>query len=158
MKMDPNKLREFEDLINKYQNKHINYDQTKKHFEIGEDAWFITGRAEVWPCTIIAIEGGESNSDLVQYNVKPIGDDLNIFDDIKFLICSTFRLRYHPRYPWPGHAISAGDDLFKTKEEAIASVILNSLSFDLLTLAQFYEGKINLDNLEEQLEVSVCMK
>ena len=158
MEMDPNKLREFEDLVNKYQNKHIKYDQTDKHFEVGEDAWFITGITEVRPCTIIGIEGDSKNLDLVYYDIKPIGVDLNILDDIKFLFCSTFGFEYQPRYPWPGHSLSVGYDLFKTKDEAITSVILNSISYDLLILSDYYDGKIRLDNLAKSLEVSVCSK
>jgi len=126
-------------LILKYT---IKYDPREYHFVVGDTAWILFNFEPV-KIKIIEIEDFKklTNSEdaYVYYWIQfeNISRFRIIFENIKFRIWLHF-LRYlkisqpkiHPKLG-PGHAVLAGETIYRTAEEAILNGYLDNLLFNL---------------------------
>jgi len=107
---------ESEKIYNSY-NPHI------KHFNVNDTVYYIPNYGNVMTAKIESIDdftkNGTEPSGMIYYWIIPENCKLSIFKKINFWLFLKFpKIKYKIPNCFPGHSVVAGDDIFKTKEEA----------------------------------------
>jgi len=114
------------------------YDPTVQHFNIGEMVYYVDPHGIITPSVIDEIQNFQDTTGpggFIYYWIIPEGCKVSIFNKIKFWLCVNLPwLRVTHKVPecFPGHALLAGDDIFKTEDEAIESLLLSHLKYNLI--------------------------
>jgi hypothetical protein len=119
-------VKEFEemlDLVNSELDEISNkYNPGKIEFEIEERVWYISYSSEIVESTVVDIDdwskGGTVYGGLVYYWIIPDNAKTTWIDTVKYRYSHLFGKVYMPPKEFPGHAISAGEEIFRTKKEA----------------------------------------
>lgn len=123
------------------------YNQLIQHFNIGETVYYIDNYGNVIPAVIESIYKPSTDGGFIFYNIRPEGAKITKLDKIKFWLyrnCNWLNLKHEVPKGYPGHSVMAGDDIFKTEEEARYSVIISSAMY---TLSDYIDLlKQNLDD------------
>jgi hypothetical protein len=116
-----------------------NYNNYEIEFNIGDRVWYL-GYEDIIQATVIDIddwsEGGMIPGGMVYYWIEPDNAKLTFWDTLKYKYAHFLGKVYMPPKEFPGHAITAGYEFFRTKEEAIIVSNLYSAKNHLIELIE----------------------
>jgi hypothetical protein len=113
------------------------YDPTIQHFNIGDLVYYVNPHGIIIPSVIDEIQNFQDTTGpggFIYYWIIPEGCKISIFNKIKFWLSTNLpwlRITYNVPKWCPGHALLAGDDIFKTEDEAVKSLLLSNLKYNL---------------------------
>ena len=114
-----------------------NYDVYKVEFLKGDIVYYINYNGDVIKATIDKVEGyyGYGQQDpnkLVYYWIIPENAKLSWYHNLRFWIACKIK-RWYPQPPkeFPGHSVLAGEDFFRTKDEAEKFITLSYIYNEL---------------------------
>lgn len=122
------------------------YSQTVQHFEIGETVYYINNHGFIVPAVIEAIHGPFGDGGCIFYDIRPEGAKITKLDKIKFWIYlhhNWFNLKHEVPKGYPGHSVSAGDDIFKTEEDANYMMTIYNSMYHLSDYLSILEEQLN---------------
>lgn len=113
-----------------------NYNPYLIEFAVGDEVWYAASVPRKAVITAIDdySEGGEIPGGLVYYWINFEGAKLSIFDYIRYYWAYLKGSVYFPPKDFIGHAILAGEDIFRTKAEATIIGNLYNLRYHLINL------------------------
>lgn len=108
------------------------YPQNVQHFEVDETVYYIDKFGNITTAVIEEVQNtAPLDGGFYLYWVRPKGSKITIWNKIRFwlvLNCTWFDLKHTVPQGYPGHAVNAGDDIFKTEEDAnYMMVVYNSM-------------------------------
>ena len=142
-------LNQIFDLLEERRSKIRNtYDITKQHFLIQDTVYYIDNHGYILKARVTEIadfsHGGTIPCGCIYYWIEPDGCRLSWINKVHFWItwilpyCVLYHVPKRWRYKippcFPGHAVTAGEDIFRSEEEAMQALLLNNAWYDLQTL------------------------
>ena len=126
---------QIDELDNKYNPK---IDITLQYFNIGDLVYYINPYGIIVPAIIDAISNfrhTDTRGGLVYYWIILENCKLSLYNKIIYWLVTTIPwlpLKHKIPDCFPGHAVSPGDDIFRTKDDAIQAQLLFSTKYNLI--------------------------
>lgn len=119
------------------------YNEKTQHFNVGENVYYINNFGDILPAIVEQIQNNNpSNGGLYLYWIRPEGCNITKWHKFKYWFKTTFtwlNLKCNIINGYPGHAVLAGDDIFKTEEDAKYAITVYNAKYllsDYLSLLE----------------------
>lgn len=126
-----------DDISKKCQALNNKYDPKKQHYNVGDIVYYLNYNGKITPAVIDEVQNFQHSTGpggLIYYWITPKNCKLTILNQFKFYFY-TYIIPWRPSYKipngFPGHAVLPGDDIFSNEEDAIESLFLHNLKYDL---------------------------
>ncbi len=117
------------------------YDITKPEFEVGDVVYYNNPHGKVVPAIIDEVYKSTVKNSFVYYWTHEQGYEIGWWNKFTFFLLYNIpflHFRYKVPKGYPGHGVLAGDDIFRTKEEAEDILLLYNLLDSLYDYKQRY--------------------
>ena len=120
------------------------YDSTKNEFEVGDIVYYLNPHGKVVPAIIDEVYKSTVNNSFIFYWIHEQGYKINCWNKFTFFLSYNMpflHFRYKIPKGYPGHGVLAGDDIFRTKEEAEDILLL----YNLLNILADYNERYSIE-------------
>lgn len=121
-----------------------NYDNYQVQFEVGDLVYVLGKYSDFYPAHILRVQdfsnGGEKAGGLVYYWLIPENYRHQWWYDLYFFYKRLFKQTWLPPRII-GHAVLAGEDFFRTEDEARKYEVLSGLKYYLIDYFSLFQGE-----------------
>lgn len=128
------------------------------HFSINQTVYYLANDSQILPAIVTQVFYWSGSNSSIHYRIKSV-ETPSWFKRAQALVYN--RLQVIPSVCFPKHAVSAGDEIFKTPEEAHERLLLNDAHRSLTNLVESeifahpsYNGPLTISDigaLEDQI-------
>lgn len=130
--------------IKKQEDSYSQAAAAEPHFSINQTVYYLTGGGQIIPSTVVQILYFSDSKHGVHYWIKPVEDlswlkRVQTFAHVWLEAVSLSISEYRNQIPFvcfPRHAVTAGDEIFKTLAEACERLLLNDARRSLTNLVE----------------------
>jgi hypothetical protein len=153
IELNDNVNKVLDDIISRCRILDDKYDPKEQHFNVGDSVYYVDCHGRIISAVIDEVEDFSRTTGpggLIYYWIIPEGCRLTLFSKFKFYLCTHIQwLHLKHKIPecFPGHAVLPGDDIFKTEQDAIESLLLYNLKYSLREYTKMLREKTEgIDN------------
>lgn len=116
------------------------YKLTEVEFSKGDIVYYVNPQGDIVPAIIDDIRQGNQSGDFVFYSIHEEGAKISWWNKFKFFLLIKIpwlHFRYDVPQGYPGHGVLAGDDIFRTEQEAEIILMLYNSIYNLVDYQTF---------------------
>lgn len=120
------------------------YNITQQEFEIGDLVYYLNSHGEIVPAIIDEIYLNNTSGSFVFYWIHESGSKIGWWNKFTFFLLINIpflQFRYKVPTGYPDYGVLAGDDIFRTKEEAEDILLL----YNLLNILADYNERYSIE-------------